>query len=246
MLFFYLRIFPERRFILTVYGLLAFTGTFILAFEIQEIVQCIPISAYWTAWDGVRTGKCSNSHASVYSHAALNLALDFVIIVLPIPQLLRITTTLKRKIQIISMFAVGFLITIVSSIRLQTLVHYANSTNFTWDYNDAAIWSSLETNVSVFVVCMPSLVQFSRQYLPKVISSTFGSSGKGSHPNQELHMPEKKKLGIEEGHLNSNFTDVTQIGSDNGIYKSTDLSQMTSKGSKGSFNDTNNSGVHMV
>lgn len=41
--------------------------------------------------------------------AALNLVLDLSVLILPLPELVALSLSLRKKIQILSMFCVGFL-----------------------------------------------------------------------------------------------------------------------------------------
>lgn len=48
-------------------------------------------------------------------------------------------------------------VTIVSVLRLRALNFSANTANPTWDFFDVGIWSTVEINVGIICVCMPSL-----------------------------------------------------------------------------------------
>jgi hypothetical protein len=109
MLCLYLRIFPQRTFTRTVYAIMTVNVLYGMTFIFASIFQCIPVSAAWTRWDGTVRAKCINANAIGWTSAAINIVLDAVIIVLPLPGLTRLVMSWERKIYILVMFSLGFL-----------------------------------------------------------------------------------------------------------------------------------------
>jgi hypothetical protein len=108
-LFFCLRIFPRKELRLVVHALIGITVAYGLSFIIACIFNCTPVSYIWTSWDGEHTGTCINFHVFAWVHAAINIALDVMIIGVPIPELLRLSLSTKKKVYIIMMFSLGAL-----------------------------------------------------------------------------------------------------------------------------------------
>jgi hypothetical protein len=108
-LFFCLRIFPRQQLRKTVYALILISFTHGAAFTITTIFNCTPITFIWTSWDGEHTGKCINFHIFAWVHAASNIFLDLTIIAVPIPELLRLSLSTRKKVYIVMMFCVGLL-----------------------------------------------------------------------------------------------------------------------------------------
>jgi hypothetical protein len=105
----YLRIFSQgllRRIthVATVVNLLY--GT---AFITASIFQCIPVHAAWTRWDGTVPAKCINANAVGWTSAAINIILDVVTVIIPLPELTRLVMSWEQKIHILVMFSLGFL-----------------------------------------------------------------------------------------------------------------------------------------
>jgi len=65
----------------------------------------------------------------------------------------------------------------MSIIRLQSLVHFASSTNATWDNLPVGVWSTIEINVGIICVSMPSL----RLLLIRVLPKAFGTTDHTKH-----------------------------------------------------------------
>ncbi|EOA91722.1 uncharacterized protein SETTUDRAFT_80947, partial [Exserohilum turcica Et28A] len=171
-LLFCLRIFPRKQFRRAAHILLVVCVVFCIVFTFVTIFNCIPVSYIWTNWDREHKGKCINFNAFTWSHAAINIFLDSIILGIPIPELLNLSMSSQKKIYIIMMFSIGALTTVVSIIRLQTLVKFAKSPNPTYDYVATAYWSVLEAFLGIFCVCMPAL----RRFLAILVPSCFGST----------------------------------------------------------------------
>jgi hypothetical protein len=53
--------------------------------------------------------KCISSKGIIYSGAAISILEDFVVMLLPIPQLKALNLSLRKRIALIFMFAIGSL-----------------------------------------------------------------------------------------------------------------------------------------
>ena len=116
-------------------------------FVFVGIFQCKPINFYWKNWDGEHTGSCLSVNSLGWSNAVISILLDVFMLGIPISQLIGLQLHWKKKLGAGLMFTVGSFITIISAVRLQSLVHFANSQNPTWDNVDVGIWSTVEINV---------------------------------------------------------------------------------------------------
>jgi hypothetical protein len=201
---FYLKVFPGRQFRYIVYALIFANACYILSFDFLLAFQCNPIAGAWRSWDGEFQAKCISINILGWTAAAVNILLDVAVIALPLPELFRLSMSLKKKIQIIMMFAVGFFVTFVSIIRLRSLVEFGNTQNVTrklpyhWyylllerkltsiteDYVEVGYWSTIEVPVGIICACMPAVRSLFSLVFPKVFStsrrgygSSFGSRG---------------------------------------------------------------------
>ncbi|KAI0482570.1 50S ribosomal protein L36e [Xylariaceae sp. FL0804] len=172
LLFFYLRIFPARGFRHLVFVTMGFVAATTIAITCVTTFNCLPVPYIWTGWRGEGGGSCVDFNATVWAAAAVNIVLDTWILALPIPQLLKLQLSTKRKIQLVLMFCVGGFITVVSIVRLSALVHFATTSNATYDNVSTAYWSVLECYVSITCCCLPAV----RSVLRRVLPSCFGGS----------------------------------------------------------------------
>ncbi|RMJ27245.1 hypothetical protein PHISP_01897 [Aspergillus sp. HF37] len=165
---FYLRIFPNRGINLAAYGLMGLSVVFGISNTLVMIFQCTPVPFFWNQWTGIPTGTCVNVNTFSWYKAALQIAMDLAIIALPIRPLSRLTLKTKKKVQVILMFCTGFVITIVSCLRLQSLVKFSNSSNPSYDNAAAVYWSVAESDIAIICACMPFVPSLLKHLLPSV------------------------------------------------------------------------------
>lgn len=109
-LFFFLYIFPTQGIRRTVFILIGITVCHSLGFELALIFSCLPIRAVWTAWMKEEVPRyCMNQNAFIYAAAGTNIAIDLAILTVPIPSLLKLKLSLRRKFFLVCIFSTGFL-----------------------------------------------------------------------------------------------------------------------------------------
>lgn len=115
------------------------------------------------------------------TRAAVSIGLDLWMLAIPLSQLPGLKLHWKKKVSVGLMFFVGTFVTVVSILRLQSLMKYANSTNVTWDNTPVAIWSTIELNVGMCCTSLPTLRLLAVKIWPvlngSTIRSRFGYSG---------------------------------------------------------------------
>ncbi|KAH6672446.1 hypothetical protein B0J14DRAFT_593683 [Halenospora varia] len=181
-LFFYLRIFPDLTFRRATWCLIAFCALNATAFVCVNAFQCTPIYHFWKQWDG-EPGRCIGPSGPAWSVSAIGIITDILMLSLPIYEIRDLNLHWRKKLNAGLMFSVGFFVTIVSILRLQSLVHFRNTTNPTYDYYSIGYWSIVEVNLGVICACMPSI----RVLLAFVFSRLVGNPHKhlsGHHTGQ--------------------------------------------------------------
>lgn len=68
-------------------------------------------------------------------------------------------------------------VTLVSILRLQSLLHFAKTSNPTWDNLAVSQWSTVEINVGIICTCMPSIRVLLLRLFPKLLGTTQNSNG---------------------------------------------------------------------
>ncbi|KAK1844648.1 CFEM domain-containing protein [Colletotrichum chrysophilum] len=169
-LFFYLRVFNlvSPTFTIILWCTQGFNILNCIAFTIANLNQCKPFWFAWEGWDGRHPGYCVNLTAMLVSHGAINIALDVWMLVLPVTQVLWLNLRKRQKLEILCMFGLGIIITIVSIIRLRVLLNFRNFTDPTYDAFWLHMWSYVELSVGIIVACLPSVRQLWRELVPKM------------------------------------------------------------------------------
>ena len=116
-------------------------------------LNCRPFSFTWTR-NG--DGSCVDSQGGTLGFGIVNLILDAAVILLPIPYLYTLQLKLSKRLSLIFIFALGFVITAISAIRLKTIVSSTNK-SFTRGSAEIALWSFLETSLSIINCCLPTM-----------------------------------------------------------------------------------------
>lgn len=199
-LFLYLRIIPSsvstwfRTSCFTLIGVLIAAA---IAMLLSLIFECNPVSGAWTQWNGVRTTKCINFQAQGAALASINIFLDLIVFFLPIPRMLKLNTSNRKKFGICLTFLVGLFVTIVSIVRLVEILRSFPYTNPTYDFTQIVIWTQAEVNVGVLCACMPAFAGLIKRCwaatigtsLSKLSQKRYGSTqqqsngGVPSHPS---------------------------------------------------------------
>ncbi|KAF2441618.1 hypothetical protein P171DRAFT_74974 [Karstenula rhodostoma CBS 690.94] len=172
-LLFFLRIFPGKRVQRAIHALIWATIVYIVVFTITMVFACKPISAIWTSWTKESTPSyCINQKAFYYVAAGCNIALDILVVLIPIPELLKLKLSRRRKIFLVAIFSVGAVTVIISCIRLGALATYETEVNPMYNNVLSGVWSVLEINVGIICICMPSFPRFVSQLAPHFFGTT--------------------------------------------------------------------------
>ncbi|UQC85176.1 uncharacterized protein CLUP02_10672 [Colletotrichum lupini] len=163
-LLFFLRIFPDKKFRIAVWWTLAYDLFVGFIFIVFSFVQRQPTWLIWEGWrDKEPRGVILDLNKMGLSHGGMNIALDVWMLILPLTQLYKLNLKMKKKLGIIAMFSVGIFLTVVSVVRLRSLISFATSANATADARGTTIWSAIEICTGVVVACMPNARQIVRE-----------------------------------------------------------------------------------
>jgi hypothetical protein len=198
---FYLRIMVDPKLRIIVWTLLGMVVCFGIANTLCMIFQCTPIPFFWDGWRGEMDGFCGvDVRLFGFVRGAVEIFLDLAILILPLPMLAKLKMSSKKKLQIMSMFCVGFIITVVSCLRLWSFVQFAATQNPTCKCRIAAVyhlcsvtdcmpddnvsglyWCATESNLFTVVACMPAMHAIAHKMLRRVRNATgYGKSQYGS------------------------------------------------------------------
>ncbi|OHE91054.1 hypothetical protein CORC01_13642 [Colletotrichum orchidophilum] len=147
--------FSSRWFYLTTQLFILFLVLHAAIFLFLVIFACTPIKSIWNLDDPSR--KCMNIAAIGYSGAVFSVIEDIAILVLPIPELLRLQLNTKQKVWLSLMFGLGSFGCVTSMVRLKYLINLSSISDVTWDNVDVINWSLVEVSCAILCGSLPAL-----------------------------------------------------------------------------------------
>lgn len=107
-LFLYLRIFPEiHNFQLYVIGTMIFLTCSVIILVPMDIWQCVPIHAIWEFKRN--DARCLSIAGVAYASAAVNIATELAIFILPLPLLRTLRASPSQKFALYALFGCGIM-----------------------------------------------------------------------------------------------------------------------------------------
>ncbi|KFZ04994.1 hypothetical protein V501_08773 [Pseudogymnoascus sp. VKM F-4519 (FW-2642)] len=158
-LFLYLDIFPQRNFRIICWALIVHISAAIVALSFTTIFQCTPVKY---SWDKTVPGSCINIKAFWYGQSGWNTLMDVIVLILPIPVIVKLQMNRRAKLGLLAVFILG------------TFLNF-NATfakDFTWATGTSVIWTQVESTVGVICACAPTL----RSPLARLMPFVFGST----------------------------------------------------------------------
>ncbi|KAG8666803.1 hypothetical protein FPOAC1_011621 [Fusarium poae] len=235
MIFFFLRIFPSENVRKILWITTGITITVGIMYIFLAIFQCRPISYFWTKWDMEHEGSCASINGITWSNGAINIAMDFWIMAIPISQLKKMNMGWGKKLLVGGMFSVGIFVTIMSILRLYATIvaGMSHTNNASWEYLAMSKWSTIEINVGIWCACMPSLrIMFSR-LCPKLLGTSkrylkYGSGKNGKSLGTESSPVKYEDCAAKVINLRpERIVSVTRIGKDSQYRPGIDPSGIT-------------------
>lgn len=115
LLFQFVRIFPRGTSTrILVEGLIVFTSLWGIAYAIMAWMPCIPVQAFWHPFDldaGLCYGFGANRPkpfvATFESHTAVNMILDIIVLLIPVPLMWRERHSLAARLRLMGLLSMG-------------------------------------------------------------------------------------------------------------------------------------------
>ncbi|KAH7073652.1 hypothetical protein BKA63DRAFT_38141 [Paraphoma chrysanthemicola] len=128
-----------------------------IAILLCVIFSCIPVQA---AWDVTIVGAKCIPLRSIYLGGSIpNVVLDLVLVIMPLPYVMRLHAPVAQRIVLAGIFALGIFIAVVSLVRLIIFLQIPISTagDVTYNFREIIVWSIVEVNIGLTCACLPSL-----------------------------------------------------------------------------------------
>ncbi|MCJ1309565.1 hypothetical protein MMC25_003225 [Agyrium rufum] len=177
-LFLYVRLFPTRniRIAAWILGLISIAVGLIGIFG--GAFQCQPIERIW---DKSIPGHCIDGIASLKSTSIINVALDFVVLITPLPVIWKLQLSWRRKMLVMGVFLLGSLTCITGIVRLVVINSYVGN-DISWRSVDVTIWSTAEPTLGIVSACLPMMPAIYHRFFNKKKGSANTAYGSGRSP----------------------------------------------------------------
>lgn len=170
-LLFYLRLNPERGFRIIVYVALFFCTSYVFALSLAILLECNPVAKFW---DPFLQGTCLDTTTLYLANAILNVIFDFVVLLVPVPMLLKLQTSARQKCVIAAIFSLGSITCVISAVRIyyqqQVVKHKAD---LSWHLVTPTSLVFVECNLSIICGCLMVLRPFLRRHFPGVLGGEY-------------------------------------------------------------------------
>ncbi|KLU85909.1 hypothetical protein MAPG_04928 [Magnaporthiopsis poae ATCC 64411] len=170
----YMRLFQAVWFQWAVKGGIVFMMLHGVVFTFLIIFQCLPISG---SWDPLVQAKCLDFRAITYAGAALSVAEDFVLVLMPIPEMRTMKLNWRKAIGLSFMFGFGLLATATSILRMRYLIQLWDTYDPGWDRVDPILWSVMEQFSAIICGSLPSCRAIVIAMMPKIRARFLGPNG---------------------------------------------------------------------
>ena len=145
--------FVNRRFTQFVDVMLGVMACYIISTVLVDIFGCHPVDK---SWHPLKEGHCIDSIKLFKATAALNVSFDGIILLMPMPMVWRLQASLKIKLAVTFIFALGAL-TMVTSIMRITTFDQIDPLDGDWSYVDSDYWTAAELCLSIICACLPTI-----------------------------------------------------------------------------------------
>lgn len=188
-LFQYRRLFPSNKFkwVLNAVGVGSTVYCIISMSALTAL--CVPIQVPTLENPLVQPLACENLTDMVLWICSINSGFDLIILLLPMHNVWRLNTTVRRKLQLTFLFLFGSFVVAISILRTWYFTHLDYG-DFTWTGGSMGnVWTDVEGCMAIVVGCVPAMMPvfrgkgFGRKkstFKPQenVNLATFGSGGK--------------------------------------------------------------------
>ncbi|KAL3477260.1 hypothetical protein BJX99DRAFT_128527 [Aspergillus californicus] len=142
--------------------------------------ECRPSRLYWQVLPD--PGDCVKANTQLVTLVALNITTDAMLILLPMPWLLRVRKSWMKRLQYVGLFSVGLLLIAIAIVRLP---YYSSGTAQV----NRNTWGSVEEFFAAFVANVPTLFTlrkdpYKEKYEPSHISGSSSRARPRFTPNQ--------------------------------------------------------------
>ncbi|KAL3480980.1 hypothetical protein BJX99DRAFT_194707 [Aspergillus californicus] len=155
-LLFYLRLSPRRTFIWTVYGTMAMCVVCLAIEWLLAFLQARPLDAYFHPEKYPNAERLSDYVVQMVP-TALNAFLDIVILILPVPTVLHLQMSTRRKIAVLGIICFGSLSVVTALCRFIVQDQLISQPDTSYIMGRMVIVAGIEIQIAVVAVNLPAM-----------------------------------------------------------------------------------------
>ncbi|KAM6512932.1 hypothetical protein FSOLCH5_010624 [Fusarium solani] len=175
LILFYRKLSPQRWWKWSVYFVLFLVAGYNISIFFAIIFGCQPFNKHWDV--RVTEGSCVNRPAIYICTAALGIASDLLLLVMPMPMIMRLQMPPRQKAGLVLLFGIGSATLVTSVVRLILLMPILTTTDTTWVISSAVVWIYVEANLLVICASLTTLRRFFIHVAPRLIGERGSSAG---------------------------------------------------------------------
>lgn len=155
---FYKRVFATKGFQTAANIMTGIITLWFISFFFADLFSAWPIQGHW---DRKVYHPTINYDGLLVSTAAISMALDVIILCMPLPVVSGLQMSFKRKVVVMGIFWLGLFCVVSSAVRLYFInayTTYKGNPNrvFTAQLTEITIWSIVESCMAVITACLPT------------------------------------------------------------------------------------------
>ncbi|PSR76250.1 hypothetical protein BD289DRAFT_177500 [Coniella lustricola] len=127
-----------------------------------QIFACVPVER---SWDSTVEGTCQSINVTRTMNIVGNIVTDFIILLLPLPTIWRLSLPKRTKYAVMGIFSLGFFTCIVSILR-GTLNSDETGGDVSWDSVSVIAWTTAELLTGVVIASLSTMRPLISRYLP--------------------------------------------------------------------------------
>ncbi|PYH43110.1 uncharacterized protein BP01DRAFT_393681 [Aspergillus saccharolyticus JOP 1030-1] len=175
-LLFYLRLSPDRPFQIKVYGTMVLSTLIMIANWLLAFLQCRPLEAIFHPAD-YPNAQCMSTYVVMMVPTGLNVVTDIIVLTLPIPTVLRLQMSNRRKMAVLGIMGFGGLSVVTALCPFDVQRQVIANADTTYVLGRMIIVAAIEIEIAVVAVNLPAL----RSLFTDLVGSSTEDSTNGSH-----------------------------------------------------------------
>ncbi|KAL6717590.1 hypothetical protein ACLMJK_005505 [Lecanora helva] len=138
----------------------------LLAISMIGVFLCDPIKKQW---EPTTPGHCHPNTLLWITSAVPSVVIDLILLLLPLPMLWKLQMRTSRKTMIMTVFACGYCVIVISLGRMITVLTTADSLNkdITYASVPTFYWLCAEAPISVLSICLPTFLYLFKRLVAK-------------------------------------------------------------------------------